>query len=136
MVVHLIQYEVPEGAPDLMAFLACHAFILFDSNKNRILPTKLLIVYEVLNALGLTPKDRCEKMLSIADEFFFDGKDALQWSTYTINQGEHKGETILAIMGTDFFANTEQVIADVWSVPMANDMMRDRKSTRLNSSHP
>ena len=125
MVVHLIQYEVPEGAPDLMAFLACHAFILFDSNKNRILPTKLLSVYEVLNALGLTPKDRCEEMLSIADEFFFDGKDALQWSTYTINQGKHRGETILAIMGTDPANNVEQVITDLWSVPMATDMMRN-----------
>jgi hypothetical protein len=54
-----------------------------------------------------------------------DGRNALQWSTYTINQGEHKGETILAIMGTGFsLDNAEQIIADIWSVPRATEMMR------------
>eukprot|EP00751_Fragilariopsis_kerguelensis_P014946 CAMPEP_0170778130 /NCGR_PEP_ID=MMETSP0733-20121128/12205_1 /TAXON_ID=186038 /ORGANISM="Fragilariopsis kerguelensis, Strain L26-C5" /LENGTH=803 /DNA_ID=CAMNT_0011121489 /DNA_START=167 /DNA_END=2578 /DNA_ORIENTATION=- len=55
-----------------------------------------------------------------------DGRDALQWGTYTINQGLYSGKTILAYMGTKpGMENLEQVIADVWSVPLGNDMMRN-----------
>jgi len=53
-----------------------------------------------------------------------DGRDALQWGTYTIDQGVYSGKTILAYMGTDPW-NIEQVIADIWSVPLGNDMMRN-----------
>jgi len=53
-----------------------------------------------------------------------DGRDALQWATYTINQGPYTGKTILAFMSTKL-GNMEQVVADVWSVPLGNDMMRN-----------
>jgi len=56
----------------------------------------------------------------------FDGKDALQWSTYTIMQGAHKGEKVLAFQGTDP-NNLEQILADIWSVPLATDMMRNMR---------
>ena len=48
-----------------------------------------------------------------------DGKDAIQWATYTIWECEHQGKKILAYKGTDF-ANAEQVAVDLWSIPMGN----------------
>lgn len=53
-----------------------------------------------------------------------DGRDALQWGTYEINQGLYTGKTILAFMGTKP-SKFEQLIADAWSVPLGNDMMRN-----------
>jgi len=53
-----------------------------------------------------------------------DGKDALQYATYTINQGQYQGQTILAFMGT-VFSNIEQVVADIWSTPMSTDLMKN-----------
>ena len=53
-----------------------------------------------------------------------DGRDALQWATYTIRQGPYQGKTILSFMGTDP-SNAEQLVADLWSVPLANGMMRN-----------
>ena len=65
--------------------------------------------------------ENCADMISDAS----DGRGALQWATYTIEQGEHEGKTILAYMGTDFAGNFEQVLTDIWSVPTANYMMRN-----------
>lgn len=53
-----------------------------------------------------------------------DGRDALQWATYQIQQGPYQGKTILSFMGTKL-SNAEQVVADIWSVPLANGMMRN-----------
>ena len=55
-----------------------------------------------------------------------DGKNAIQWATYTILQGEHKDKKILSYMGTDF-SNFEQVVADIFSVPFATDLMRNMR---------
>ena len=54
-----------------------------------------------------------------------DGQHALQYATYTINQGEHEGKTILAFMGTKL--NAEQLYADfsiIFSTVMGTDMIR------------
>jgi len=68
-----------------------------------------------------------------------DGRDALQWATYTINEGPHEGKKILAYMGTSFSDGPEQVIADasfyfdllpslvtdMLSLPTGNSMLRN-----------
>jgi len=60
-----------------------------------------------------------------------DGRDALQWATYTINQGIYTNRTILAYMGTNP-GNLEQLIADLWSVPLGNAMMRNMTDDAVN----
>ena len=62
----------------------------------------------------------CERVFAEAT----DGRDALQWATYQIQQGPYQGKTILSFMGTKP-SNAEQLIADIWSVPLANGMMRN-----------
>ena len=52
----------------------------------------------------------------------FDGKSALQYAIYTIKKGPNKDKRILSFQGTDF-NNLEQVLADIWSVPMAGQLM-------------
>jgi hypothetical protein len=73
--------------------------------------------------------DVVEQCSSLLQESF-DGRNALQWRTYTITQGDHVGKKILAYMGTNMRQDTwflegsaEQLIADMWSVPRANYMM-------------
>ena len=62
----------------------------------------------------------CERVIAEAT----DGRDALQWATYQIQQGPYQGKTILSFMGTKP-SIAEQLIADIWSVPLANGMMRN-----------
>lgn len=71
---------------------------------------------------GGSPLD-CSELFDMEN---FDGKDALQWSTYTIMQGGHEGKKVLAFQGTDP-SNLEQILADIWSVPLATDMMRNMR---------
>ena len=84
---------------------------------------KYYFMYEALTYVfpGVDVVQMCQDML--VSSRFLDGKDALQWATYNINQGPHKGKKILAYMGTDF-SNVEQVAADIWSTPMANNMIK------------
>mmetsp|Transcript_7215 Transcript_7215/g.8228 ORF Transcript_7215/g.8228 Transcript_7215/m.8228 type:complete len:770 (+) Transcript_7215:86-2395(+) len=68
----------------------------------------------------------CNTQLFYYEEIFAavqDGIDSIQWSLYTIEDGEHAGETVLSYMGTDMPTNAEQVVADVWGLPYAKPMM-------------
>jgi hypothetical protein len=55
-------------------------------------------------------------------EQWMDGKNIVTWSLYKINKGQHKNKTILSYMGTDFFRNGEQVIIDLYGVPLNKPM--------------
>jgi hypothetical protein len=81
-------------------------------------------LYNVAMYLGGGSPLDCTELFDMEN---FDGKDALQWSTYTIMQGPHEGKKVLAFQGTDF-SNLEQVLADIWSVPMATDLMRNMRA--------
>jgi len=60
-----------------------------------------------------------------------DGRDAIQWAKYEILRGEHKGKTILAYMGTDLL-NVEQVLADIYSVPLATSLIDNMADDAVN----
>jgi hypothetical protein len=81
-------------------------------------------LYNVAMYLGGGSPLDCTELFDMEN---FDGKDALKWSTYTIMQGSHEGKKVLAFQGTDF-SNLEQVLADIWSVPMATDLMRNMRA--------
>ena len=71
--------------------------------------------------------EKCRTKISDAT----DGKDALQYATYTIKQGPYTNKTILAFMGTDIQlsgTNIEQVFAALWSTPMGSEMIRTMAS--------
>lgn len=54
-----------------------------------------------------------------------DGKDAVQWSLLSITKGAHKNKKILAFMGTDFKENTEQLVLDLYGIPLARPMAKN-----------
>ncbi len=69
---------------------------------NVVAPVELVAIYNGLKYLYPEQdiSNICKDTLGAsAGEQAFDGKDAIQWATYTINQGEHKGKKILAFMG-------------------------------------
>ncbi len=80
------------------------------------------IVNGLLNLVGSdygVTSQQCKDVLANT----FDGENALQHVTYTINQGDFENRTILAFMGTDF-TNIEQIVADIWSTPMSTDLIK------------
>jgi hypothetical protein len=118
-----------------MELFFCQSFVDTNNNGNNTMNTPLLInIFNHFLDQELSPLEVCEEMLTNTDTNPFDGRNALQWATYTINQGEHEGETILAIMGTEFnpFGFQEQIIADLWSVPMATDLIRNMADDAKN----
>ncbi len=100
--------------------LACASLILY---YNTLMSYEAYFMYQALTFVfpEVDIVEKCQDIL--VSSRFLDGKDALQWATYTINQGPHEGKTVLAFMGTDF-SNIEQVAADIWSTPMASNMVR------------
>lgn len=64
----------------------------------------------------------CSAILLNKPEHWMDGKNIVTWSLFSINKGKHQGKKILSFMGTDFFRNGEQVLIDVYGVPLNKPM--------------
>jgi len=88
----------------------------------------LVALYNGLTTLGGGRSIDCRKLFDPAN---FDGKNALQYAIYTIKKGPHKDKRILSFMGTDP-NNLEQILADIWSVPFATQMMTNMKDEAAN----
>jgi len=121
--------DYPADGPTVDVFLQCN-YIIAGAPADW----QLVMIREALerffgDTVLDTYVDIVEQCSSILREAT-DGRNALQWKTYNIMQGDHAGKKILAYMGTNMRTDTwgakgnaEQLIADVWSVPQANHMM-------------
>ena len=120
-----LQYP-KEKAVSIEEFIYCVAMVGSDIFNA---PAMMLEIYERFNWLfsGL-PLDGIVKECQTKIRDATDGKDALQYATYTIKQGPYANKRILSFMGTDTSnveqSNVEQLYAALWSTPMASNMMR------------
>jgi len=114
--IFIFQYPT-EKAASMLQYILCFAMVEGFARKA---PVSVLAIYEGLTWVfpGLDVVEQCVVMMNDS----IDGKDALQYATYTIKQGPYANKTILSFMGTDF-SNVEQLYADIWSTPFASDMM-------------
>ncbi len=79
--------------------------------------------YDIVKAFELGLADIfCSAILLKKPEHWMDGKNIVTWSLYKIDKGKHQGKKILSFMGTDFFRNGEQVLIDVYGVPLNKPM--------------